>query len=89
MIDKLLPLLNDPEATVKITTLKAMGAIGPAGITSPSQPLALSMSGEEEETGGLRAAAHVVSGADAKKEGSELMIAWLGQPSGLPRGICR
>jgi hypothetical protein len=40
--------------------------------------------GSIEDSGTMRGYAHIATGADAKKDGSELMLAWLGRPGALP-----
>ena len=84
VIDKLLPLLGDQIPGVRAAALQATSRQGPAGIISAIAAIRDIEAGGSEATGWLRAAAHIATGADAKKEDSELLLAWLGNPAALP-----
>ncbi len=84
VIDELLPLLGNPNSTVRGAVAEALGRIGPGGLSAALTAVRLINSREDEVAGVLRAAAHVATGADDKKDGSELLFAWLGRPDALP-----
>jgi HEAT repeat protein len=84
VIDKLLPLLGDSNGNVSSAALNALSRIGPGGVSVSLATVRLINAGRDEDAGRLRAAAHIATGADAKKEGSELLLAWLGRPVALP-----
>ena len=84
VIDKLLPLLGDFSGDAQNAAIKAIAQIGPARLSASVTAVRLINSREDEAVGLFRAAAHVATGGDAKKEGSELLLAWLGRPAALP-----
>jgi hypothetical protein len=84
IIDKLVPLLADGNAVVKDDVLLSMGRIGPGGISAALAAIGLIHNREPSAIGPLRAAAHIATGADARKEQSETLLAWLGRPESLP-----
>jgi len=84
VINKLLPLLGQELGGVRSDALQAIGQIGPGGVAAALTEIRLINSREDAATGWLRAAAHVATGADDKREGSELLLAWLGRPAALP-----
>jgi hypothetical protein len=84
VIDKLLPILGGRDSYVWRAAAQALGRIGPAGLSASVTAVRLINSSEDAAAGRFRAAAHVATGADAKKEGSELLLAWLGRPEALP-----
>ena len=85
VMEKLFPLLGESLGRVKNAALEALGRIGPSGLSASINAIQLINSREDAATGWLRAAAHVATGADARNEGSEILLAWLGRPSTLPR----
>jgi HEAT repeat protein len=84
VVDKLLPLLVDSDSDIQHAAIWAIARIGPGGVSTSVIAVRLINAGRDEETGPLRTAAYVATGADAKKEGSELLLAWLGRPAALP-----
>ncbi len=84
VIDKLTPLLGDPDSDVQYAAITAIGQIGPAGVAAEVAIIGLINSGREEDAGRWRAAAHVLTGADQRREGSELLLAWIGRPNTWP-----
>jgi HEAT repeat protein len=94
VIRGLLPLLRNVEIDVGNTkiyrvdvakpALLGISHAGPAGIVTAASMIGLIDVRESEAAANLRAEAHIVTGADAKKEGSELLLSWLGQPAELP-----
>jgi len=84
IIDKLLPLLGDDNSFLRSAASQALSRIGPAGLRSAVTAVRLINSREDEAAGLFRAATRIATGADAKKEGSELLLAWLGRPATLP-----
>ena len=84
VIDKLLPLLGDQDSSVRSAAIKSIAKMGPSGLDASVTAVRLIGSREDSATGWLRAAAHVATGADAKKGGSELLLAWVGRPAAWP-----
>ncbi|WP_158554678.1 HEAT repeat domain-containing protein [Methylovirgula sp. 4M-Z18] len=85
VLDKLMPLLGysfDEASNVRL----AIANLGPGGIGTAVTAVRLIDGRDDEAVGRLRAAAHVVTGSDAKNEGSELLLAWVGRPAALPVG---
>jgi hypothetical protein len=79
------PLLGHSDNNdVRPAAITLIARIGPADVSTSVAAIRLINAGRDEDTGWLRAAAHVATGADAKNEGSELLLAWLGRPTALP-----
>ena len=63
---------------------KALGLIGPAGLSGSVISVRFINTSDDAAAGPFRAAVHIGTGADARKEGSELLLAWLGRPAAWP-----
>jgi HEAT repeat protein len=85
VIDRLVPLLVDNHG-VRAVVISTLQRVGPGGISTALAAIRLIHESSPSATGPLRAAAHIATGADAKKEGSETLLAWLGRPANLPTG---
>ena len=83
-VNELLPLLSDHDSYLEQIVITAIAQIGPAGVSTSIAAIQLINSRADWDRDWLRAAAHVATGADAKKEGGELFLAWLGRPAALP-----
>ena len=84
VVDRLLVLLGDQGNNVRFAAMEAFAQIGAAGVSTSVTAVRLINAGRDEDAEWLRFAAHLATGADAKKEGSELLLAWLGRPVALP-----
>jgi HEAT repeats len=84
VIDKLLPLLADSDSGVRSFALAAVRQIGPGGVSTALVAMKLIHNDGPSAIGPLRAAAHIATGADARKEQTETLLAWLGRPATPP-----
>src|SRR5262249_19745458 len=78
VIDKLLPLLASGDGYV------IMARVGPGGISAALTAIRLIQERGPSAIGTLRAAAHIATGGDARREQSETLLAWLRMPARLP-----
>jgi HEAT repeat protein len=84
VIDKLLPLLESSERRLQEAAVQALAKAGPASASTAVAVLGDIHDAARAATQRVRSIAHIVTGADAKHEDSEILLSWLGRPSVLP-----
>jgi hypothetical protein len=84
VIDKLLPRLGETGNNYTEPAAQLLAKVGPGGAQIALAALAVIHDSDISETPKLRALAHIVTGADTKHEGSEVLLAWLGRPFVAP-----
>ena len=84
VIDKLLPLLSSSDGDIQNAAAWALAQAGPADVRATIATLGKIHEESSKATPTLRAVAHIATGADAKNEGSEVLLAWLGNPGAPP-----
>jgi HEAT repeat protein len=83
-IRSFLPLLSSASANVQKASAQALVNTGPGGALDTIGVLSSIYNQDAEKIPTLRAIAHIMTGADEKKEGSEVLLAWLGKPQRPP-----
>jgi HEAT repeat protein len=80
VIGKLLPLLSSSDENIQNAAAWALAQAGPGDARTAIAILGDIHNQAATATPTLRAVAHIATGADAKNEGSEVLLAWLGDP---------
>jgi HEAT repeat protein len=84
VIDKLLPLLSSSDENEQNAAAWALAQAGPGDARTAIAILGDINNQAATATPTLRAVAHIATGADATNEGSEVLLAWLGNPLAPP-----
>jgi hypothetical protein len=84
IIKVLTPILVNPESRKEDAAAEALTKAGPGGVRALLPLLEYIHDQAASEKPRLRALAHIITGADTKHEGSEVLLAWLGKPESFP-----